>query len=247
MSPTDLASRLTHILKQASGRGHGSDLQAALRIAHEEGLGEDMADSLRRTAAGYARKRNGTRPAAVLVPLVAHPDGLTVLLTQRTAHLRNHGGQVSFPGGRLEEEDDGPETAALREAEEEINLPPDAVTVVGRLDDYVTITGFLVTPVVGLVDPASLGVLEPDPSEVDDFFEVPLDFILDPAHHRREVKHYKDEVRTYFAIPFQERHIWGATAAMLMNLFEVLKPWSGPEDWPSASLDQPRSEIERGA
>jgi 8-oxo-dGTP pyrophosphatase MutT (NUDIX family) len=160
-------------------------------------------------------------PAAVLVPLVSRPDGLTVLLTQRTAHLSNHAGQVSFPGGRIEEHDCDPVAAALRETEEEIGLPASSVELLGWLDDYVTGTGFRIHPVVGLVEPPL--TLSPDPFEVAEVFEVPLDFVLDPANHQRHVRMFEGRKRPYYAIPYEGRFIWGATAGMLINLFEVLR------------------------
>lgn len=160
------------------------------------------------------------RDAAVLVPLVDHPDGMCVLLTQRTAGLPHHAGQVAFPGGRLDDTDRDPVHTALREAEEEIGLPPGEVDVVGRLDDYITGTGYVVAPIVGFVEPGKKYV--PDPSEVDDVFEVPLNFFMDPANHKRETKQWKGIERTFYAMPWNGWYIWGATAAMLVNLYEVL-------------------------
>ena len=160
-------------------------------------------------------------PAAVLVPLVQRDQGLTVLLTQRTAHLANHAGQISFPGGRVEAEDADPVAAALRETEEEIGLHPDEVQILGRLDDFVTTSGFLVVPVVGLVSPPF--TLVPDPFEVAEVFEVPLAFVLDPGNHQRHSRTGKSgEPRYYYAMPFDDHYIWGATASMLVNLYEVL-------------------------
>lgn len=160
-------------------------------------------------------------PAAVLVPLVQRDDGLTVLLTQRTAHLSHHGGQISFPGGRMEPEDADPTAAALRETREEIGLPSEKIDVLGRLDDYVTVTGFKVVPVVGMVQPPF--TLAPDSFEVQDVFEVPLSFVLDPGNHQRHSRVTPaGETRHFYAIPFGERYIWGATAAMLINFYEAL-------------------------
>ena len=160
------------------------------------------------------------RPAAVLVPLVDRPDGMTVLLTQRTAHLSAHAGQIAFPGGRIETGDRDASATALREAEEEVGLPRDHVTLVGRLDTYVTGTGYQITPVVGVVRvPFPLTL---DPFEVAEAFEVPLDFVLDPANHRRTERVFGQRLRVFFVLPFEDRQIWGATAGMLVNLAEVL-------------------------
>lgn len=158
-------------------------------------------------------------PAAVLVPIVLRPV-LTVLLTQRTAHLRDHAGQVSFPGGRCEAEDDGPVATALREAQEEIGLQPGQVEVVGMLDEYRTGTGFAVTPVVGLVKPPL--DLKLDDFEVADVFEPPLEFLLQVDNFQRHRMEYRGAMREYWAIPWQDRFIWGATAGMLVNLRELL-------------------------
>lgn len=192
-------------------------LQSDVAVART--LGADT-DSLPATAYGRPGDDRPMRPAAVLVPLVARPEGLTVLLTRRTDHLANHAGQISFPGGRLEEEDDGPIACALREAEEETGLGPDRVDVLGRLDDYVTVTGFRVVPVVGLVAPPFS--LAPDPFEVAEVFEVPLAFILDAANHQRVDRVIKGRSRPYYAMPFGDYYIWGATAGMLINLYRVL-------------------------
>ncbi|CAA7615324.1 NTP pyrophosphohydrolase including oxidative damage repair enzyme [Candidatus Terasakiella magnetica] len=160
-------------------------------------------------------------PAAVLVPLVEHADGLTVMLTKRTAHLAHHPGQISFPGGRLEPGDKGDfVTCALRETEEEVGLPPHRVQVVGRLDDYVTGTGFIITPLVGLIEPPF--ELSPDSFEVDSVFEVPLAFILDQANHQLQTRMVHGRQRPFWALTWEDKLIWGATAGILVNLSEVL-------------------------
>lgn len=159
-------------------------------------------------------------PAAVLVPLVSRPDGLQVLLTQRAAHLNDHAGQVSFPGGRVEPGDASREMTALREAEEEIGLARQRVELLGRLPEYHTITGFSVTPVVGYVEPPF--DLRLDDFEVAEVFEVPLAFLLDPANHQRHTYLYQGRSRSYWAVPYQGRFIWGATAAMLVNFHRAL-------------------------
>jgi 8-oxo-dGTP pyrophosphatase MutT (NUDIX family) len=159
-------------------------------------------------------------PAAVLVPVVLRQPELTVLLTKRTGHLRDHAGQVAFPGGRQEATDESPVMTALREAREEVGLDPDQVEVLGSLAEFRTSTGFVVTPVVGLVTPPLN--LKLDDFEVEDVFEPPLRFLLDPANFRRERIEYQGSLREYWAIPWQERYIWGATAGMLVNLREFL-------------------------
>ena len=160
------------------------------------------------------------RPAAVLVPLIDHPSGMTVLLTRRTAHLSAHAGQVAFPGGRIDPGDADAVAAALRETEEEIGLDRGQITVIGRLDTYVTGTGFEITPVVGIVRPPL--VLALDPYEVAEAFEVPLAYILDTGNHQRVERESAGRRRVFFVLPYQGRNIWGATAGMLVNLAEVL-------------------------
>lgn len=159
-------------------------------------------------------------PAAVLVPMVLRPTGITILLTQRTAHLRDHAGQVSFPGGRSEARDADAVATALREAEEEVGLAPTQVEVLGCLPEYRTGTGFSVTPVVGLVHPPLN--LRLDDFEVAEVFEPPLDFLLHPANRRRESMEVRGSMREYWAIPWEGFFIWGATAGMLVSLARYL-------------------------
>ena len=193
------------------------------------------------TAAGKAAQTRGDHdltpgsrppraltPAAVLVPLIDHVDGLTVLLTRRTDQLAHHAGQISFPGGHIEPGDGGPEGTALRETEEEVGLPGSRIRIIGRLDRYLTRTGFDVTPVVGMIE-APLE-LDPDPIEVAEVFEVPLDFFLDPANHQRLSRVFEGRKREFYAMPYGDHFIWGATAGMLMNLYERLIPRSGDND-----------------
>jgi len=169
---------------------------------------------------GWTPPSSELRPAAVLVPLIDRTDGMSVLLTQRTAHLSAHAGQISFPGGRIEQSDQDATEAALRETEEEVGLTRDFVTVIGRLDTYVTGTGFEITPMVGIVKVPF--PIVPDPFEVSEIFEVPLSFVLDPNNHRRMTRVLEDRMRTFFVLPYENRYIWGATAGMLVNLAEVL-------------------------
>ncbi len=168
--------------------------------------------------------------AAVLVPLVLHDDGLSVLLTQRTAHLPTHAGQIAFPGGKVDTRDSSVSAAALRETEEEVGLHPRHVEVIGHLPVYTTGSGFHVTPVVALVHPPFN--LDPNPGEVDAVFEVPLAFLMDPANHRRHALEWQGNHRQWFSMPYPEmrpgtsdpveRFIWGATAGMLRNFYRFL-------------------------
>jgi len=162
-------------------------------------------------------------PASVLVPLVMR-DRLTVLLTQRTAHLPTHAGQIAFPGGKQDPSDLTAVHAALREAQEEVGFEPDRLEVLGTLPLYRTGTGFVVTPVVALVPPDLC--VQPNPHEVSAVFEVPLAFLMNPAHHRRHALEWQGRVRTWYSMPYndagRERWIWGATAGMLRNLYRFL-------------------------
>ncbi|HXQ30858.1 MAG TPA: CoA pyrophosphatase [Steroidobacteraceae bacterium] len=164
-------------------------------------------------------------PAAVLIPIVDHPDELTVLLTERAADLRHHPGQISFPGGRLEPGESDPVAAALRETEEEIGLNRRHVEVLGFLPDQLIITGYRVTPVVALVAPGTPFTL--DPVEVAAVFEVPLRHVLDPANHRPRQRTLGGLFVTLYEIPCGTRTIWGATAGMLIGLAEVLTAGAG--------------------
>ncbi|WP_153099723.1 CoA pyrophosphatase [Paraburkholderia hayleyella] len=215
--------------------GHGLPRVAPRRLS-PDGLRERFRQSLPWTSEPVdvrAREHTDPRVAAVLIPLVVRAEGLSVLLTQRADHLHDHAGQVSFPGGRREPSDESAVATALREAEEEVGLDPKQVEVLGALPDYLTGTGFLVTPVVGLVHtPFSL---EADRLEVAEIFEVPLAFLMNPDHHEVRVLRWKGGERRFFAMPYPRhpRHeavphtggtyfIWGATASMLRNLYRFL-------------------------
>jgi 8-oxo-dGTP pyrophosphatase MutT (NUDIX family) len=180
-------------------------------------LPETMAEHLLRSGLG------AFTPASVLLPLVLRETGLTLLLTQRTAHLTDHGGQISFPGGRAEPHDLSAIDTALRETEEEVGLDRSHVEVLGALPDYRTGTGYLVTPVVALVQPPFS--LRADPGEVAEIFEVPLAFLMNGINHQRRSAEFSDGRgrRSFYAMPYERFFIWGATAGMLRNLFHFLR------------------------
>ena len=159
-------------------------------------------------------------PAAVLVPIVAHPEDPAVLLTLRSPRLSSHAGQVSFPGGRIED-GETPEAAAVREAAEEVGLDPRLPELIGRLPEHRTGTGFHVTPVVALVPPPL--ALTPDPAEVAETFELPLSTVLDPAAPERHSGEFRGRRREFWVWPHERHYIWGATAAILVNLARVLR------------------------
>lgn len=159
--------------------------------------------------------------AAVLVPIVDHDSGLTVLLTQRASHLKNHAGQISFPGGRIEPTDLNPVEAALRETQEEIGLPREHITFAGYLEPQLVLSGYWVTPVVSFVQPGF--ELKLDHREVDSAFEVPLSFILDPANHRSRERQLGAVTVQVYDLPYEGHNIWGATAGMLMSLYNLLR------------------------
>jgi 8-oxo-dGTP pyrophosphatase MutT (NUDIX family) len=172
-------------------------------------------------AVAWLKDHPEPRPAAVLVPVVARLP-LTVLLTQRTDDLPRHAGQIAFPGGKIEEDDRDPIAAALREAEEEIGLDPRLVEPLGYLDAYRTGTGYRILPVVGLVKPGFR--LKLDDREVADAFEVPLSFLMDERNHQTHVRSLRGVERRFYAMPFEERYIWGATAGIMKNLHQRLFP-----------------------
>lgn len=160
------------------------------------------------------------RPAAVLVPIITRRKGPTVLFTQRTDHLEHHPGQISFPGGHVEENDGSPEETAIRETEEEIGLDRRHIEIIGRIDTYLTSTGFSVIPVVARISPPF--EINPDPVEVAEVFEVPLDFLLDPENHQQETRLFGEQTWHAYAMPYNGYHIWGVTAGMVRNFYEIL-------------------------
>ncbi|MBK8324426.1 MAG: CoA pyrophosphatase [Betaproteobacteria bacterium] len=186
----------------------------ALRPAVETLLTADDIEKQREAAANPSLTQ-----AAVLLLVVNRPGGAVVVFTQRTADLADHAGQISFPGGRAQA-DEEPARTALREAQEEVGIDPDAIEVLGELPDYHTSTGYRVRPVVGWAEPPV--AYSPDPREVADVFEVPLAFLLDEANHRHESAYYRGRLRKYWAMPWRGRFIWGATAGMLVTFQRIV-------------------------
>ena len=212
--------------RAASRRGDVTTAMALLAAGDLQPYDTDEFGTLPSTGIPYSQGAGAPgatlkhKPAAVLVPLIERADGFFILLTTRTSELKQHAGQVAFPGGRREPGDADMIACALRETEEEIGVPRHAVEVLGQLDPYLTITGYEVTPIVGAIT-APLA-LRPDPAEVADIFEVPLAFLMDPANHRREERMFKGQKRAYYAMPYGKHYIWGATAGMILNLFEII-------------------------
>jgi 8-oxo-dGTP pyrophosphatase MutT (NUDIX family) len=160
------------------------------------------------------------RDAAVLVPVVDHKDGATLILTKRTEKLRHHSGQIAFPGGGIDLEDASAEDAALRETEEEIGLDRGFIEIVGRMPDYVSGSGFRVAPILSVVRPGFVLTLNED--EVEDVFEVPLAFLMDPANHAHKSRIWQGRERHFYEMPYGDRHIWGLTAGILRTIYERL-------------------------
>ncbi len=167
--------------------------------------------------ADYGEDLDKVKDAAVLIGIVDRGADASILLTQRTAHLRSHAGQIAFPGGKIDEDDAGPVGAALREANEEVGLDAAQVEIVGDLGQYYTGSGYRVVPVLATVSPPL--ILSPNPAEVDEVFEVPLSFLMDPANHQKKSGEFRGKTRYYYAMPFEQRYIWGVTAGILRVLY----------------------------
>ena len=200
-------------------------LAASLRHGHNIEAGGDggFADDGESAIQMHAGK--SLKPAAVLILVINQPAQPTVLFTQRTAHLTDHAGQISFPGGRVEAEDRDPFHTALRETGEETGVDANRIEIIGAIPQYTTGTGYLITPVVGWMEPPI--TYRPDPTEVEECFEVPFEFLTDIDNHQLETAMYKGRMRSYYAMPFGHRYIWGATAGMLVSLTRVLGAANG--------------------
>ncbi|WP_262696106.1 CoA pyrophosphatase [Kordiimonas aquimaris] len=196
-------------------------LDAALKQENPAARGSRSDFDLNNEADQAELESETLRAAAVLVPIVMHDEGPTVLLTKRTENLSKHAGQVSFPGGSIDPEDEDDVAAALREASEEIGLLPEQVQIHGRLDMYRTGTGFEISPIVATIEPGFELIIAED--EVAEAFEVPLDFFLDRSNHQQQSAVWRGRRRHYYAMPYGDYFIWGATAAMLVNLIDILE------------------------
>jgi len=195
----------------------------AVIAAAERAPAARVPGSLRHSEESWGRlpETEPITPAAVLVAIVEREGALSVLLTRRAERLARHAGQISFPGGRADPGDGSPQRTALREAEEEIGLAASKVEIVGRLDDYLVGTGYRITPVVGFVKAPP--ALEADTREVAEVFEVPLSFVLEPANYRRDKVTIGGVERRFYVLPYEAYHIWGATAAILVNFRDVVR------------------------
>ncbi|WP_404927988.1 CoA pyrophosphatase [Mesorhizobium sp. ORM16] len=197
-----------------------ADLRARFAAQPQAHAGDDYGDH--RFNPGHPRlhRAKPLREAAVLIPIVDHQDDATVLLTKRAETLRNHSGQVAFPGGTVDPTDASPEAAALREASEEIGLGRDHIEVIGRMPDYVAGSGYRIAPVLGIVRPPFQLTLNAE--EVDLAFEVPLRFLMDPANHIRDSRIWNDLEWFFYDMPYGDRRIWGVTAGIIRTLYERL-------------------------
>jgi 8-oxo-dGTP pyrophosphatase MutT (NUDIX family) len=208
----------THTRDSADFSAEGFRLRAGRQSGDlpAEGFGDHRLNP----GLGAILRANAKRPAAVLIAIVDSGLDARVLLTQRTANLRTHSGQIAFPGGTVDASDASPVAAALREANEEIGLSPAMVTPVGELPEYVTGSGFRITPVLAVVDPAH--ALTPNPHEVEAVFDVPLSFLMNADNHRIESRIWQGKERFYYTMPYRERFIWGVTAGIIRTLYERL-------------------------
>jgi 8-oxo-dGTP pyrophosphatase MutT (NUDIX family) len=197
-----------------------ADFRARALLQEGPFNGEEVGDHRINPEIRHLIVRPGLRDAAVLIPVVDRGEGASVILTQRTAALKSHPGQIAFPGGRIDPEDVDAEHAALREAHEEIGLDAGHVDVVGRLPDYFAGSGYRVAPVLAVVRPGFSLTL--NPAEVDSAFEVPLGFLMDPANHRRQSRVWNGVERHFYEMPFGDRYIWGLTAGIIRTVYERL-------------------------
>ncbi len=219
------------------GRIGRATLASWLAAPHGVGQNSDAGfsdDGDSGTLLNQAAPQKTLRAAAVLILVINRPDAPTVLFTQRTAHLTDHAGQISFPGGRVEEHDPSAEHTALRETVEETGVDESRIALIGSIPRYTTGTGYLITPVVGWMEPPV--AYRPDPTEVEECFEVPLDFLIAPENHRLESAMYKGRMRQYYAIPYGHRYIWGATAGMLVTFTRVLSNARGMSFQPPVKM-----------
>lgn len=168
----------------------------------------------------YAKWDGPPRDAAVLIGIMEQTAGPRVVLTQRTGHLKSHAGQVAFPGGKIDPTDNGPVEAALREAEEEIGLDAGRVNLLGTLSPYLTGSGYRVVPVIGTISGGS--DFKPNPDEVEDVFDVPLGFLMNPANHQKQSREWQGKRRYFYAMPFEDRYIWGVTAGIIRSFYETV-------------------------
>lgn len=194
--------------------------RAAVRLNTAPGEAPRFSDDDLNPHARMIPDGESPKPAAVLVPLVPRGEGLNILLTQRQPHLRRHAGQIAFPGGKVDETDADAVAAALRETGEETGISAAFVEPLGFLDTYLTSTNYRVVPVVAMLLPGF--TVTPHAGEVADVFEVPLAFLMNPRHHERHSRDYQGAERFYYAMPWQERYIWGATAGMIRNLYRLM-------------------------
>ena len=194
--------------------------RAALRLNAAPGEAARFSDDDLNPQARMIPHGETPKPAAVLVPLVPREGGLNLLLTQRQPHLKRHAGQVAFPGGRVDDADRDAVAAALRETEEETGIAPGFVQPLGFLDTYLTSTNYRVVPVVAVLSAGF--TVTPQAGEVADVFETPLSFLMNPANHERHSRAYQGQERFYYAMPWQGRYIWGATAGMIRNLYRLM-------------------------